>query len=225
MREGVMRQAGWIGASAVLGCVVAVQAMAEPERSDKIRFKDGTTLSAILLQKDGNRAILQVSRDTIATVNGQPLPPPVVEGAKAPDFSATDLSGATHTLSNNLGHVTLLKFWASWCPHCRSDVPYMKRLFAQFSKEKDPKLRIITVSVDQDLNALKQFIEKEQITYPVISAMAHPELPERYETQGIPTYFLIDVKGLIAKTWSGALTEGDVQRKVELERLLADLTK
>ena len=220
-----MRSIRLVGLAMILGFVVAAHATADPERSDKIHLKDGTTFSGVVLQKDGGRVILQVPRDTVATVNGQPLPPPVVVGSKAPDFSAADLSGTTQALSKNLGHVTLLKFWASWCPHCRSDVPYIKNLFAQSSKEKNSKLRIITVSVDQDPNALKQFIEKEQIAYPVIPAAAHPDLPERYEMQGIPTYFVSDAKGVIATTWSGALTEGDAKRKADFERLLADLTK
>ena len=203
-------------------CGLAVGAGVGVGRADEITLKDGTTFSATILQKDGERVILGVSRASVASVNGQPLPPAVAAGFKAPDFTATDLAGTTHSLAQNRGQVTLMKFWATWCPHCRSDVPYMKELFTRYHGNG---VRLVTVSVDQDPEALKAFMTKEHVPYPVISALTAPELTERFEVQGIPAYRLIDADGVIAKTWAGSLTEGGADGKSELDTLLASLLK
>jgi len=189
-----------------------------PARADEIRLKDGTEVSGTVLQRDGESVIVQVPRAVIETVNGQPLPPPVTSGAPAPGFTAVDLAGVTHTLAANGGRPTLLQFWASWCPHCRSDLSLVKKLFAQYGGNG---LRILTVSVDQDLNALQALIQKEQLAYPVISTAAHPSLPDLYEMQGIPAYYLIGADGTIVKTWSGSVTERPSDFEDAVTRLLA----
>jgi len=216
MIRTIQRMAAW-GASVGLLLVGGLMSGA-----DQIKLKDGTEFPAKMLQKDGESVIVEVPRASVASVNGQPLPPPVAAGFNAPDFTATDLAGTTHTLAQNRGQVTLLKFWATWCPHCRSDVPYMKELFTRYQEKG---VRIMTVSVDQDPEALKAFVAKERVPYPVISVLTAPELTERFEVQGIPAYRLIDADGVIAKTWAGSLTEGGANGKSELETLLVSLLK
>ncbi len=208
------------------GCVLPRRWHGGGERqhgSDQIEGRDRVRRhrrAETMLQKDGERVIVEVPRASVASVNGQPLPPPVAAGFKAPDFTATDLAGATHSLAQNRGQVTLLKFWATWCPHCRADVSYMKELFTKYHGKP---LRLVTVSVDQDLEALKAFLGKEQVPYPVVTSLRHPELAGRYEVQGIPAYRLIDANGVVVKTWGGSLTEGDADGKTELETFLTTL--
>ena len=172
----------------------------------EIQLKDGQKLSARVLRKDGNGVVVFLPRESVVSIDGAALPPPVVAGAMAPDFTATDVSGATQTMADNRGHVTLLQFWASWCPHCRHDLPMMKTFSDSYT---DKGLRIVTVSVDRDLNTLKTFIEKEQIPFSVIYANDHPEIPARYETDGVPSYFLIAKDGAIKQMWAGSMTESD----------------
>ena len=37
-------------------------------------------------------------------------------GAHAPEFTLSDLGGATHSLSDHQGQVVLINFWTTWCP-------------------------------------------------------------------------------------------------------------
>ena len=184
------------GSSLLIGTVAS---------AEKIQLKNGQQFDGQLIQKDSERVVFSVPRSEVATINGHALPAPLTAGAKAPDFMATDLQGASHTLSQNNGQPTLVQFWASWCPHCRSDVKRLKELSANTTPHG---LRVLTISVDDKLEDVKALIEKEHITYPVIFAKNYPTLPDLFETQGIPAYFLIDAKGMIVKTWSGSVTEG-----------------
>lgn len=186
-------------------------------RADQIRMKDGTQVSGEVVQRDGDHVIVQFPRASVSELNGRPLPPPVTAGEKAPDFTATDLAGVTQSISKNQGRVTLLQFWASWCPYCRKDLPQIKELVTRY---QDKGLRLLTVSIDQDLDALKKFVQQEQLTYPVISIATNPGLSELYESQGVPGYYLIDAHGTIVQVWRGSVTVTQTDLNSAVAKLL-----
>ena len=205
----------------LLASLVSATAAAE-----EIRLKDGTTISARVLGKDRDSVAVGLPRAEIASINGQPLPPPVVAGSAAPAFEAVDLSGAPQSLAAGRGRVTLLQFWATWCPHCRSDLSLMKDLFARY---REQGLRLLAVSIDQDAAKLQAFVTEQQIAYPVLpikGASLSPEqaaLPDRYEMRGVPTYYLINADGMIVETFSGSAVEGHRDLEGTLKPLLAAL--
>jgi len=190
--------------------------------ADEIKLKSGATVSGDVVKKDGENVFIRLSRDEVASVDGQALPPAVKVGASAPAFSVVDLNGVTHTMPDAEKRVTLVKFWATWCPHCRSDVQLMKDLTARY---QDQGFQVLAISVDQDVDKLKAFVQDEQLAYPVIATRApsvSPEqaaVPERYEAEGIPSYFLVDSAGKIVRTASGSFTEG----KKDVDALITPL--
>lgn len=218
MRDYLSTTARWV----LMGVCLLTLWGREAATADQLKLKDGTELSGTVLQKDDESVYVQLPRASVESVDGQPLPPPVAVGTAAPAFDAVDLAGAPQSLAANKGHVVLLQFWATWCPHCRSDVPYMKELATKYEKKG---VRVLTVSVDQELDKLQAFLQKEQLPYPVINASAYPSLPALYEMQGIPGYYLISATGTIMKVWRGSLTEGAAAGKAELDGLLDTLLK
>lgn len=205
-----------------LSIVVAAGAiLAAANRSvgaETIKLKDGQEISGTLID-DGEEAVaVLLPRSEIAAVNGQPFQNP-----PAPAFTAVDVKGATHSVPDSKDRVTLLKFWASWCPYCRSDIPLMRELFEQY---RDRGLRILAVSVmEKDPEQLKALLQQEQLPYPVIPTMGESLPPEQvaiaslYRPQGVPAYFVIDANGTIVKRFSGALSK----RKADLEAVLTPL--
>ena len=190
-------------------------------QAGKIRLKDGTEFSAEVLERNAEQVMLAVPRAQIDAVDGEPLPEPVASGTNAPAFTALDLSGAKHAVPNPSSAATLVQFWATWCPHCRTDVP----LLTQWSARYGDRLRIVSVSVDKDLKALRDFVRAHRIPYPVIALHDQPDgrvlaLPERYEMRGVPAYYVIDAQGVIAQTASGSITESGTDVEGTLKRLL-----
>ena len=64
--------------------------------------------------------------------------------------------------------MVVLDFWATWCGPCVGEMPHMKELYAEY---KDKGVEFIGVSLDQPndeggLDALKKFVEKNEITWP-----------------------------------------------------------
>ena len=219
MGDWARRAARRVGLCLLLGLAASGTVTAE-----QVKLKDGTEFSATVLGKDRDSVVVRLPRSEVSSVNGQPLPMPVTTGVAAPGFEAVDLAGAMHRLANYQGHVTLLQFWATWCPHCRADLSLMKDLFVRYQAQG---LRILTVSVDQDLATLQSFIQEQHVSYPVIPLYSQSvpsqqaALPELYDMQGIPAYYLIDTQGTINQTFTGSVTEGGIDLEGALKRLLA----
>ncbi len=114
----------------------------------------------------------------------------------AGDFQLTDLNGNLLQRSSLQGKVILLDFWATWCPPCLEELPHFKELYAAY---RDRGLEIIGVSLDEGgVGEVKSFVQRNGVSYPV--AMSTPQVIQAYGgVRGIPTTFLIDKQGRIAK--------------------------
>ena len=130
-------------------------------------------------------------------------------GFRPPDFSARDLSGQQQTLARYRGRLLVLHFWASWCPHCRGEIPELLDLHNRGARD----VKVLTVSVDEDPAALQRFIASAGLPYPVIAdAQVSPPISSRYRVQGIPVTVVIGRDGLIAARLDGA---GDIHGAVQ----------
>nr|BCX00074.1 MAG: hypothetical protein KatS3mg041_0120 [Bacteroidota bacterium] len=132
------------------------------------------------------------------------------EGAQAPDFSATDMEGRTVSLTQFRGKVVLLDFWATWCQPCIEELPNLK---AVWRKYRDKGLVIIGISLDEDIEAWKRFVRREQMDWVHIGGGSGWEDPvaRQYRVQAIPATFLLDREGkIIARNLRGA----DLERAV-----------
>ena len=103
------------------------------------------------------------------------------------------------------GYVLLVDFWATWCPPCRTEIPWFKEFHEKY---KDKKFAVIGVSVDRTgEGVVKSFIAKNKMNYPVI--MATNELVSEFQKalggpiRNIPTTFILNRKGQIASTHVG----------------------
>jgi thiol-disulfide isomerase/thioredoxin len=117
----------------------------------------------------------------------------------APDFKLAGLDGKPVTLADSKGKVILLNFWATWCGPCRAEIPDLIELQ---NKYKD-RLQILGLVVDDDdPDAIKKFVGKFHINYPV--ALATDDL--RIEYGGIPalpTSFVLDAEGRVVQKHEG----------------------
>ncbi len=212
----------------LLCCAVGVGGRAggaEEERKEaRVVLSDGTAFDVTATRVAQDQVLLVLPRARVASVDGKPLSDSIAAGAPAPDFTGVDVAGVSHTLSQLRGRVVLIKFWATWCPHCRVDIPLMKDLFTRYH---DKGVEILACSVDQNPDQLKQFVREHEMSYPVISVYGQPkehdlsELPIRYDMEGVPNYFLIGADGVIVKRLSGSLVEAHYDIEQDVNKLLA----
>lgn len=87
------------------------------------------------------------------------------QGAKAIlEASLPDLKGDDQAVSQWLGKVMVVNFWATWCTPCREEIPEF--IEAQ-SKYGDQGLIFVGIAIDQP-DKVKMFSQEFGINYPVL---------------------------------------------------------
>ena len=115
------------------------------------------------------------------------------------DFKQTDVNGNIFVLSDYIPkyEVTILDFWASWCPDCRKVNPDLVNIYNQF---KDKGLNIVSVSLDTDAEKWKKAIADDNLTWPNhVSDLKgwNNEVAGMYMIAFIPQNLIIDKNGMI----------------------------
>lgn len=120
----------------------------------------------------------------------------VAIGLPAPNFKAPTPDGKIVSLKENLGKVTLIDFWASWCEPCRKANPEVVALYKELH---DKGLNIVSVSLDDDAAKWKEAIAKDQLTWTQVSNLKQMKDPiaMQYGVTMIPSTFLLDSTGKI----------------------------
>ncbi len=137
-------------------------------------------------------------------------------GKKAPEFKAKDLSGKSVSLSSFKGKPILLNFWATWCPYCREERPYLNSLHKEY---KDKGLVIIAVSVDKSEETMRKFLKKMPSDFIILhdndNAASGP-----YGVYSLPTSFTVDRNGIIKGKFLGVRNWTDSNSKKVIEELI-----
>lgn len=113
------------------------------------------------------------------------------QGAKAPDFTLSDVNGNMVTMSEVKGKIKIIDFWASWCGPCRLNNPALRKLYDEFH---DKGLEIIGVSLDTDGESWKKAIEKDGLIWVNVSSLQgwECETIRLYSVSGVPSLFVLD---------------------------------
>lgn len=83
-------------------------------------------------------------------------------GTNFPDFSAQDVDGKPLSLADYKGKIVLIDFWATWCPPCRAELPYILKTYQKYHNQG---FDIIGVSLDDNHQKLENFLKEKDITW------------------------------------------------------------
>ncbi len=116
----------------------------------------------------------------------------------APDFTLQDLDGNSVSLADFRGKVVMIEFWATWCPPCKDSVPELNELHEKY---RDSSLVFLSISIDDDLEHLKSWVEKNNVKFPVL--FDDRKVNQDFGIFTIPTAVLVDKDGKLIKTHVG----------------------
>jgi len=118
---------------------------------------------------------------------GQPAPP-----VKDIEY----FQGSPVTLGN--GKVTVVEFWATWCPPCRTSI---KHLNESYHKYKTQGVEFVGIT-NETQEVIKKYKSDGQYPFPVYPiGLDHNNSSKGYPREGIPAAFIVGKDGNIA--WQG----------------------
>ena len=147
-------------------------------------------------------------------------------GKPAPEFSLTDLGGASLELSQLVGKkVVWLNFWGLRCGPCVRELPALQKLYAQYQERG---LLIVGVNADgvdaafiQKQLADRADLKAAGVTFP-LTPDADFAVIDQYGLMGAPLNVIIDKKGIVRFRHEG-YEDGDEAHYAEVvEQLLAE---
>jgi len=117
-------------------------------------------------------------------------------GQKFPGFNETDLAGDPLSVAAYRGNVTMIDFWATWCPPCRAEMP---NVTATYQKYHALGFDIIGVSLDDDQNSVVNFTQSQGMAWPQYfdGQGWKNKLATKYDVHSIPMDYLLDRHGII----------------------------
>ncbi|ENY8473848.1 redoxin family protein [Clostridioides difficile] len=140
---------------------------------------------------------------------------------KSIDFTLTDQYGKTHKLSDYEGKVVFLNFWATWCPPCKEEMPYIEQLYKDYNKNNDDVVILGVASPNLGREGSREhvvnFLKDQGYTFPVVldedGALAY-----QYGINAFPTTFIIDKEGYVTQYIPGAMDKATMASFIENQR-------
>lgn len=173
-------------------------------------------------------ALVAVAGVVLVAWMGRESYQPVLTGAPAPDFTATNMEGQPVHLSDYKGRVVLVSIWATWCGPCRDEMPSMETLYKDL---KDTDFEILAVSIDAKQGEtdaggrpggdLQAFADELGLTFPILHDPSGG-IQTTYQTTGVPETFLVGRDGLIYKKVAGGTDWAAPVNQELVRRLLGE---
>lgn len=136
-------------------------------------------------------------------------------GAKAPNFQLTDLARQVVELKEiyQKNQLTMVNFWATWCPPCRREIPEFVRFYRDY-REQGLEILAVNTWEDSSLEQLRAFVAAAEMEFPVLQDVKD-QTADKYWVRAVPTTVFIDQNGRILEIYMGALTYGQLQTRLE----------
>jgi thiol-disulfide isomerase/thioredoxin len=143
--------------------------------------------------------------------------PNLARARMAPPFAVTTIDGQHLSMDDLQGKVVLIDFWATWCGSCRAALPHVREIAKKFQGQP---LIILSFSLDDDEQKWKEFIAKNDMTWPQYrdGGFTAP-IAKMFDVTAIPHTFTIDSDGVLQDEHVGdASIEGKLKKLVARAR-------
>ncbi len=150
------------------------------------------------------------------SLNPQDMPSALV-GKTMPAFSHVTLNDGNKTVTQTdlIGDIVLVNVWATWCPTCKYEHPYLVDI------AKKPQVKLYGLNYKDDRDAAKKWLRSYEDPYIFSIFDDEGALGLDLGVYGAPETFVIDHHGIIRKRFAGAI-DTRVWRR-EFEPLIAQL--
>jgi thiol-disulfide isomerase/thioredoxin len=116
-----------------------------------------------------------------------------IVGKPAADFALRSMKGPSVRLSEHLGEVVVINFWATWCGPCRQEMPLLDELYGKYQLAG---LILLSVNIDENAEPAIEMAQTLKVSYPVLFD-ARKEVSRAYEVSAMPVTVLVDRAGVV----------------------------
>jgi thiol-disulfide isomerase/thioredoxin len=135
---------------------------------------------------------------------------PVNADYAAPDLTLNDLDSKPRSLSDYVGKVVLVNMWATWCPPCVSELPTLNSFYKDYAMEG-----FVMIGIDdgEELSVVKDYVTQKGLIFPIWLDPTYLS-ESAFNTQNLPSSFLIDRQGQVRLQWVGAISRAMLEKYV-----------
>ncbi len=135
-------------------------------------------------------------------------------GQEAPDFEVTTTEGRRFRLSEQRGKVVLVNFFATWCPPCKAEMPYLQK--EVFEKFKGDRFAMISLGREHENAEVASFRAQRRLGFPMAGDPGR-HVFALYAEKSIPRNVLVGADGRVLFQSIG-FDEKDCREMVSLIR-------
>jgi len=143
---------------------------------------------------------MRADRDTLPSARaGHPAPTVALEQMEGRTLFTDDMLRA--------GDVTLVNFFASWCPPCRAEHPLIEEM-------AEAGITVFGVNYRDDPDRAAMFLEDLGDPYAAIGADPRARMGLDWGVVGLPETFVVDGAGNIVMRHAGPLTQEVIETRL-----------
>ena len=125
-------------------------------------------------------------------------PAAAVWAPSVPAFSLERLRGGRVSLAELSGKVVVIDFWATWCPPCRAEMPWLVKLGTRFESQG-----VVFIAISEDdppgqVPLVNEFA-REVPGLERFAVLGDPEIESAYGVTSLPTLFVLNRQGQLVK--------------------------
>jgi peroxiredoxin len=131
-------------------------------------------------------------------------------GKDFPSFKNNSVQEQLFTNESLKNRITVINFWFEGCSPCRAETNALNDLYSDFRSNSN--FQFLSFTFDKE-EGLKNFIETNNIQYPVISTKQDSCTLLNFKS-GYPTTLIINAEGKVAFYSCGGAEEPDIAKKM-----------
>ncbi|MBF0264192.1 MAG: TlpA family protein disulfide reductase [Gammaproteobacteria bacterium] len=96
-----------------------------------------------------------------------------------------------------LPKVTIVNFWASWCPPCVEEIPSLNKLQSHYlSNYPGNTFELISINFQENANDIEAFLKKVSVEFPVLMDI-NGLVSDKWHIFALPSSFILDKNGKV----------------------------
>ena len=137
------------------------------------------------------------------------------------DFTLYDQYGNEHMLSEYQGKTVFLNIWATWCPPCIEEMPYINELYQEYGENQEDVVILGVAAPNLGREGSEEhiidFLEENEHEFPVVMD-TEASMVYGYGISAFPSTLIIDKEGYIVRYVRGGMDKETMQSLIESER-------